>query len=135
MPSQEELRRRIVAARELRGITQTDLGALFEQDGLGKHDPGRIERGTMPMQRAHREAFIRHLRVPDAWFTEDDVDVLLGVSAGPSDLSERELQRAAELIAPQLLAAARALRQEPETGTRDRAEPGRSSTGGRGASR
>lgn len=75
----EELKRRVVAARVLRGLTQTELGELFEADGLGLHDPGRIERGNMTMQRAHREAFIRLLRVPAAWFIEEDVDVIVGL--------------------------------------------------------
>ena len=79
MLSDDELRRRVVAARELRGLTQTELGDLFAEDGLGKHDPGRIERGTMVMQRAHREAFMHHLRVPRSWFTEGDTDVIVGL--------------------------------------------------------
>lgn len=83
MLSDDELRRRLIAARTLRGLTQTDLGELLKQDGLGKHDPGRIERGGLTMQRAHREAFAHHLGVPTTWFTEPDVDVIVGLAPRP----------------------------------------------------
>lgn len=75
----EELARRLRAARTLRGdMEQTELGALFEADGLGKTDPGRIERGVIAMQRVHLEAFCRHLRVPEAWLTDPDVNRVVG---------------------------------------------------------
>jgi hypothetical protein len=40
----EDVSVRMKAARELRGLSQSALGLLFEEDGLGKTDPGRIER-------------------------------------------------------------------------------------------
>jgi hypothetical protein len=61
-------------------MTQGDLGKLFKEDGLHKHDPGRIVRGTKEMQKAHMDAFKRHLRMPDAWWEEADLDALLGVA-------------------------------------------------------
>lgn len=78
--SDEELRRRLVAARELRGLTQKDLDRLGAQDGLGKLEAGRVERGTIEFRRKHIDVFARHLRVSDAWFEEPDVDRLLGFS-------------------------------------------------------
>lgn len=72
-PDQDTLRRRLTSARELRGLDQRELGDLFEQDGLGKHDPARIERGDLEMQRVHKDAFCRHLEMPEWWFTVDEV--------------------------------------------------------------
>jgi transcriptional regulator with XRE-family HTH domain len=63
-----EARRRIVAARELQGLKQAELGRRFKDDGLGQEDPARIERGEKPMQAVHRHAFARHLGVPEEWF-------------------------------------------------------------------
>lgn len=79
----EELKRRIEAARILRGLRQVDLSPLLEADGLGKTDLGRIERGEVPMRRIHRDALARHLRVPEWWFTVEDVDVLVGLQPPP----------------------------------------------------
>lgn len=65
----DELGRRIKAARLLRNIGQGELGYLFKADGLGLGDPGRIERNELAMQRVHLDAFIRHLQMPEWWFT------------------------------------------------------------------
>lgn len=78
MLSDEQIQRRIKAVRILRGMSQTTLGELLATDGLGKHDVGRIERGVLTMQRAHRESICRHLRIPEAWLTNPDLDALLG---------------------------------------------------------
>lgn len=83
----EEIQRRIKAVRILRGMSQTELGALLATDGLGKHDVGRIERGTLTMQRAHRESICRHLRVPEAWLTNPDLDELLGFIPDANDVA------------------------------------------------
>src|SRR3954463_16295734 len=71
------LKRRIHAARLLRDMEQVELDQLFHQDGLGKGEAGRTERGDLPMTRVRREAFARHLRVPEDWFLEEDADVLV----------------------------------------------------------
>lgn len=83
----EEIQRRIKAVRILRGMSQNDLGALLATDGLGKHDVGRIERGALSMQRAHRESICRHLRIPEAWLTDPNLDALLGFTAPTRDLT------------------------------------------------
>ena len=75
----EELKRRIEAARILRGLSQAELAERLHADGLGKYDLGRIERGTMPMRRVHRDAIARHLGIPDYWLTEPDVDIVVGL--------------------------------------------------------
>lgn len=86
MLSGEPLRRRIVAARIIRGLEQAELAELLHADGLGKHDLGRIERGEMVMQAIHRRALAHHLRLPEAWFIEPDFDRVL---AGGSQSAER----------------------------------------------
>jgi transcriptional regulator with XRE-family HTH domain len=74
---QEELKRRIEAARILRKLSQKDLNKRFEEDGLGKGTAGRVERGELDFRRAHRDAFVRHLGVDARWFTEHSVDAVL----------------------------------------------------------
>lgn len=87
--SSEEIRRRIVAARELIGMSQEDLGALLEQEGYGKHDVGRLERRDpkMPLTPGRRTALAKHLRVPEAWFTAERDELFPAISdqvdAGP----------------------------------------------------
>lgn len=75
-----ELSRRIKAARELRGLSQVQLGDLFDGDRLNKSDPGRIERmdPEVSVRRPHLDAFARHLRVPPRWFTAETVDEIVG---------------------------------------------------------
>lgn len=67
-----DLKARLEAAIRLRDTTQKKLGEAFEADGLGKEDPGRIQRGDKAMQRAHLDAFCRHLRLPASYFTAAD---------------------------------------------------------------
>lgn len=74
----EEIARRIKAARELRNISQIGLAALMEADGLNKHDLGQIEREKRTMQLVHQEALVRHLKVPERWFTSENVDEIVG---------------------------------------------------------
>ena len=90
------LKQRVEAARTLRGISQTDLDLRFAQDGLGKA-AGRIERGELVMQRAHRDAFCRHLGVPERWFSEPDVDIVVGLRPAKK-LSPAELLADLELL-------------------------------------
>lgn len=75
--SRQEVVRRLVAARELRGVHQDELGRLFRLDGLGSSNPREIERGNIPMRAKHIAAAARHLRVPEEWFTADDVTDLM----------------------------------------------------------
>jgi hypothetical protein len=78
-PAQISLR--IKTARDLRGVSQVRLGELFEEDGLNRSDPGRIERmdPKVPFRRAHLDAVCRHLRMPERWFVEENVDVIVGL--------------------------------------------------------
>jgi hypothetical protein len=63
------------AARALRGFTQPQLSKLFVAEGFGRYDVGRIERGELALTRARRRALVDLLRVPDAWFTDEDLDL------------------------------------------------------------
>lgn len=71
----EELKRRIDAARTLRGLKQRELADLLQEDGLGKHDVGRLERGELILRRVHLDALMRHLRVPEWWFTANEIEL------------------------------------------------------------
>lgn len=83
----DEINRRMVAARTLRELSQTDLDALGAADGLGKQELSRVERGELPMTRVRREVATRLLRVPANWFTADDVDDILRSEAATLYLS------------------------------------------------
>lgn len=89
-----EIKRRIEAARILRGIGQAELDRLFHEDGLGKGEAGRTERGDLPMTRVRREAFSRHLGVPERWFTAASIDEIVGLrDREPGDSIEERLER------------------------------------------
>lgn len=89
----DELRRRIVAARALRGVDQTALNGLFVADGLDKHEAARLERGELPWTRVRARALAYALRMPERWFTEPNIDVLLSeiASAQPPDAAPPRL--------------------------------------------
>lgn len=121
--SRVELRRRIVAARTLRGVSQEELDALFDGDGLGK-SAGRLERGDrrLTLNRALLDGLVRHLRVPEIWFTSKDVDALVyrgGTADGErlAAIQEQlgELTRRVQTLDRELLVRVReALRQNAE---------------------
>lgn len=75
----DEVGRRIRAARELNGLDQTDLAALLVEQGLGKTDAGRLERGDLVMQSVHRSALARALSVPEGWFVLAQDELLGGI--------------------------------------------------------
>lgn len=98
MLSPDEISRRLKAARELRQISQKEMGELFEGDGLNKSDPGRIERMDVAMRRSHRDAFVRHLRVPERWLTSNSLDELVGLVEPPETRLERIERKLDELV-------------------------------------
>lgn len=116
MLAPDELRRRIDAARTLRGMKQTDLAEKMAQDGLGKYDLGRIERGDerLPFSASHRRSLAHHLRVPEAWFTEPDADTLIHEPA--PELEERIDELTREVRA---LSASRAPDEAARAAARD----------------
>jgi transcriptional regulator with XRE-family HTH domain len=123
--SEDEAKRRIAAARILRGFTQEELDAMGAADGLGRQELSRTERGELPVTRVRREVFARLLNLPVEWFLEDSIDDLIRWPA--EGLPPDQVRRAAELLAPQLLEAARALqrasgKEQPTPGERDRRE-------------
>ena len=127
MLSEDEAKRRIAAARILRGFTQEELDAMGAADGLGRQELSRTERGELPVTRVRREVFARLLNLPVEWFLEDSIDDLIRWPA--EGLPPDQVRRAAELLAPQLLEAARALQQasgkeQLTPGERDRREAG-----------
>jgi transcriptional regulator with XRE-family HTH domain len=76
MLSTDELKRRLDAARTLRGLKQTDLAGQFVEWGFGKEDIGRIERGNLTLTRARRVALAEILQVPEAWFEDEQLKLV-----------------------------------------------------------
>lgn len=109
MLSDDEAKRRIEAARILRGLTQDELDKLGAADGLGKQELSRTERGELDLTRVRKEVFARLLKLPVEWFEDESIDPLIRWPA--QGLPDAQIRRAAELMAPQLLEVARALEQ------------------------
>jgi transcriptional regulator with XRE-family HTH domain len=107
--SEDEAKRRIAAARLLRGLTQEELDGMGAADGLGRQELSRTERGELPVTRVRREVLARLLNFPVEWFMQDSIEDLIRWPA--EELAPDQVKRAAELLAPQLLEAARALQQ------------------------
>lgn len=123
MLNKNELKRRLDAARTLRGMTQAELAARLHEDGFGKQDLGRIERGDMPLQRMRRVIIAGHLGVPEAWFTDPDLDKLVGREPDSGEIrslldaiSDRLAALELRLTASGLAAAARQDEEPPEDG-------------------
>jgi hypothetical protein len=70
MQSQDELRRRVKAARVLADISQADMNAAGHRRGLGKHELGNAERGDIDIRQYHLPMLCEILGVPMSWFTE-----------------------------------------------------------------
>jgi hypothetical protein len=90
MLSQEELRRRVRAARVLADdMTQAEMNEAGHARGLGKHELGNAERGDIDIRQYHLPMLCEILEVPMSWFTEpreaivaqrpQDLDQVLGV--------------------------------------------------------
>lgn len=109
MPSQDDLVRRMEAARILRGKSRRELGELFKLDGLGVQDPERLVRHEIEFEAKHMRAACAHLRVPERWFTAETVDEVLGIS------DEVSLART---VASEVVAAMQALREGQSRGPR-----------------
>lgn len=71
----DEIKRRISAARILRGMEQPDLDRLGAAEGYGKLELGRVERGEIPYRPGkHLDVLCRILNVPRWWFTAETLD-------------------------------------------------------------
>jgi transcriptional regulator with XRE-family HTH domain len=70
MLDQEELRRRIRAARMLSDISQADMSEAGHDRGLGKHELSQAERGKITIRHFHLPMLCEILGVPMSWFTE-----------------------------------------------------------------
>jgi transcriptional regulator with XRE-family HTH domain len=122
----EEAKRRIAAARELRGgMTQDELDKLGADYGLAKQELSRTERGELALGPSKADALSKLLGFPPEWFLAESIDDLI---RWPVE-GEAQLKRAAEILAPQLLAAAQALPPSSGTAQPEQAEPGRPPAG------
>jgi transcriptional regulator with XRE-family HTH domain len=97
--STAELKRRIEAARILRGLDQVDLGRLLHEEGFGKHDAGRLERGAIHLTRAHRRALAMILEVPESWFTDEHVVIPEPADAAIAEKLDQLLAERESLLA------------------------------------
>lgn len=70
MLTQQELQRRVRAARVLTDTTQADMNAAGHTRGLGKHELGAAERGDIDIRQYHLPMLCEILQVPMSWFTE-----------------------------------------------------------------
>lgn len=71
---QEEIKRRISAARIIRGMSQAEFDARGAADGFGKGEMSRVERGELQFREGkHLDAMRRYLDVPAWWFTADTI--------------------------------------------------------------
>lgn len=83
-------------------MTQEKLGALVEQEGYGKHDIGRLERmdEQVVLTPGRRAALVKHLKVPEAWFTADRDDLFSEIGDGADlKLLPESMQQLVEGIA------------------------------------
>lgn len=103
MPSQDEIKRRLDSARQLRGVSQTDLAPFFVEIGLGKGDVGRIERGDLEIRRVHVDALTRYLRIPEWWLTAESADFDRYLLAARRPPTGEEIKLAVEVLAAAVL--------------------------------
>lgn len=124
----EELDRRIKAARLLRNISQQELAKRLAEDGLSESHLGKLERGQHTLTRAPLDALVRHLRVPETWFTEPDTDTVVGYVSAEELTDEQQslIAEAVRLLAGAAHASDQAKRPPPE------ASDGQDQNGGRG---
>jgi transcriptional regulator with XRE-family HTH domain len=97
----DEIKRRMVAARTLRQLTQDDLDTLGADYGLDKQELSRLERGELPLTRVRRDALARLLHVSERWFRDEDVNPLLnppGQAVGGEEIARRALAQLMERL-------------------------------------
>lgn len=99
----DELARRLISARELRGMEQAEVGDLMKDEGYGKHDVAKMERcdpTAPPLNRGRRIALSEILRVPEWWFTSDEEDLFApdGREDGVADLDRHMTALYADLM-------------------------------------
>ena len=88
----DTLARRIVSARELRGMSQNDVGEAMKAEGYGKHDVAKMERldpSAPPLNRGRRICLAEILGVPEWWFTEADEELFVDRATDLSDHDRR----------------------------------------------
>lgn len=96
---QDELRRRIRAARILRNMSQAEMNQEGHKRGLPKHTLGGVERGDLAVQHVHLAMVCEILDVPMAWFSETDAaDTLNG--GDQLDRIERLLLQVRDMLTP-----------------------------------
>jgi transcriptional regulator with XRE-family HTH domain len=95
---------------------------VAEALNLSVRSYSRIESGKRPPDPDERHIIAETCGVPTLFLEFGWTIIEAGSDRAP--LSDDEINRAAALLAPQLLAAARALRRAPPSGRPDAPEPG-----------
>lgn len=132
----EQVKRRIEAARVLRGMTQVEMDQAGAAQGLGRQELSRIERGALPLGAAQRRTLCDILRVPERWFTDEDVDVVVGLTPDIPGLSaDEEVARRADELMRGLLEAALAHAPGAATSGQSPGAPGRPGSEAEGGQR
>lgn len=112
LPEQEELRRRLRAARALRDLTVVQLAELIPaQARLGERTLRKLEGGESSLTPPVLRELAAQLNLPYAWFTVPD----LGAAIGGETFEERvqALEVAQARLAETLRPASRRIRHEP----------------------
>lgn len=86
MVDQDELRRRIRAARILAGVSQAEMNDKGDALGLRKHTLGAVERGDETAQHVHLAMLCEILDVPMSWFTEPREVIVAQTAADYAEL-------------------------------------------------
>lgn len=110
---------RVRAARGYAGLDREDIAKALN---LSVRTYSRIESGERLAEPTERMTIAELCSVPPL-FMEIGWD--LAAPVGDETISDEEVTRAAALLAPQLLAAARALRRAPGSAPRSTGGPGR----------
>jgi hypothetical protein len=94
-------------------MTQKALNEAFARMGADKTLAGRVERGTVTFGEMHGLLFAKALRVPLYWFTEPDVDAIVGMKPPPTLSAEELSAMLARLQAGHVQATDQALPEMP----------------------
>jgi transcriptional regulator with XRE-family HTH domain len=100
LPSQEELRRRLRAARVLCDLTIADLASRIDTEaGMGERVLRRLEAGESKLRPPALRELANAMEIPYAWFTVPSITTAVAlVGSEPGEFEER-LRRLEEWVA------------------------------------
>ena len=96
LPTQDELQRRLRAARALQGVTLAELAARIDPDErLSERTLRKLEAGDAEITRRYLRPIAKALHIPIRWFTDDDPLAPLRGGASPAEAEDFERRLAA----------------------------------------